>query len=283
MLTEDQITAQNFKSFYNEIRPYLNGQVPTFANQFSRSDLYSTDEKIIGQWIDGKPLYKRTLLLNNPPSGAGSGYTAESSVDTLNVEKIVNVETTFISNANQTYAIPVLRKNLADDYSLYMFSYTYNNNRLGIYFTFAGNKMISDAAYGIKYSYATFYYTKTTDSAIKVGTGTDYSTDEQIIGTWIDGKPLYQKTVTGNTSSSAGWETHDLGIGANVIDKVVSLDGVLYSTSGWHVGMGSGEANNELKFEVKPSTDKWEVYTGNIASHNNVPCVLTIRYTKTTD
>lgn len=148
-LTNDQITAQNFKDFYGQIRPYLNGQVPTFANQFSRSDLYSTDEKIIGSFTDGKP--------------------------------------------------------------------------------------------------------------------------------------LYQKTVTGNTSSSAGWETHDLGIGANVIDKVVSLDGVLYSTSGWHVGMGSGEANNELKFEVKPSTDKWEVYTGNIASHNNVPCVLTIRYTKTTD
>lgn len=113
-----------------------------------------------------KPVYKRTLLLNNPPSGAGSGYTAESSVDTLNVEKIVKVETTFINNSDQTYAIPILRRNLADDYSLYMFSYTYNNNRLGIYFTFAGNKIISDASYGIKYSYATFYYTKTTDTPV---------------------------------------------------------------------------------------------------------------------
>lgn len=29
-----------------------------------------------------------------------------------------------------------------------------------------------------------------------VQTGNDYSTDEQIIGTWIDGKKLFQKTVS---------------------------------------------------------------------------------------
>ena len=28
------------------------------------------------------------------------------------------------------------------------------------------------------------------------GGGTNYSTDEQIVGTWIDGKPIYQKTIT---------------------------------------------------------------------------------------
>jgi hypothetical protein len=35
----------------------------------------------------------------------------------------------------------------------------------------------------------------------------NYSTEEQVIGKWIDGKPLYRKTITGNmpkTKNSAG-------------------------------------------------------------------------------
>ena len=59
-LTNDQITAKNFQEFYAQIRPYLNGQVPPVFNKFSKSDLYSTDEKMIGRWIDGKPLYQKT-------------------------------------------------------------------------------------------------------------------------------------------------------------------------------------------------------------------------------
>jgi hypothetical protein len=42
--------------------------------------------------------------------------------------------------------------------------------------------------------YFVIQYTKTTDSAISIGSDTDYSTDEKVIGTWIDGKPVYQKT-----------------------------------------------------------------------------------------
>ena len=30
--------------------------------------------------------------------------------------------------------------------------------------------------------------------------GHNYSTDEQVVGTWIDGRPVYQKTITINES-----------------------------------------------------------------------------------
>lgn len=36
-------------------------------------------------------------------------------------------------------------------------------------------------------------------------TGEVYSTEEQRIGTWIDGKPLYQKTFTGTVSSNGAF------------------------------------------------------------------------------
>ena len=48
----------------------------------------------------------------------------------------------------------------------------------------------------------TVRYTKTTDSAISIGTDTDYSTTEKIVGTWIDGKPLWQKVLTGTLDNS---------------------------------------------------------------------------------
>ena len=62
-LTNDQITAKNFKEFYEAIRPYLNGSFPTaIANKFDKANMYSTDEQIVGRWIDGKPLYQKTFV-----------------------------------------------------------------------------------------------------------------------------------------------------------------------------------------------------------------------------
>ena len=51
-----------------------------------------------------------------------------------------------------------------------------------------------------------------------------YSTEEQLIGRWIDGKPLYRAVIVDNGPFSAGGNEHrPLGI-AN-IDRVVNLAG----------------------------------------------------------
>lgn len=61
-LTADQITAQNFKDFYNHIMPYLNGQ-PALN--------YSTDEQVVGTWVDGSTLYQKMVTTGGSvPSGA---------------------------------------------------------------------------------------------------------------------------------------------------------------------------------------------------------------------
>jgi len=59
-LDPEQITAKNFKEFYERILPYLNG---------AGGNDYSTDEKVIGSWIDGKPLYQKTFTGLNIPTG----------------------------------------------------------------------------------------------------------------------------------------------------------------------------------------------------------------------
>lgn len=49
------------------------------ANKFSKGDLYSTDEKMIGQWINGKPLYQRVI----PVTGTYSGLIYDQTIATI--------------------------------------------------------------------------------------------------------------------------------------------------------------------------------------------------------
>lgn len=99
--------------------------------------------------------------------------------------------------------------------------------------------------------------------------GHTYSTSEQVVGTWIDGKSLYEKTYSGlNITCTSGTYTHS-NIVESDFNKIIS---VVSATDGYNqtpclsVGLFSG---NELALYVVSPT-----------------CVLTsftLRYTKTTD
>jgi len=57
----------------------------------------------------------------------------------------------------------------------------------------------------------------------------EYSTEEQVIGTWIDGKPLYRKVVTGTTKNVVSGEI-DTKIGITNVDTVISYSA---NVDGW--------------------------------------------------
>lgn len=273
-LTNDQITAQNFKDFYGQIRPYLNGQVPTFANQFSRSDLYSTDEKIIGQWIDGKPLYQKTLYVNLQDTSDGPHTVSDlttSCIDTfINCLGYINHSGEVMTNNNFFYS-SAWTSSFFTRYDLTSKSLIITTKNFG------GNTLVG---------YVTIQYTKTTDSAIKVGTGTDYSTDEQIIGTWIDGKPLYQKTFSGTVSSannisyvSIGASVDTFADGRGVLNNSVPLIGVTNESVSAGVSIfvnTNSAASNKNTFGIYSKPESQSAWVGK-------PYYLTLCYTKTTD
>ena len=62
---ERVVTKQDLADFYQCILPYLGGMPDILANKFSKGDMYSTDGKMIGQWIDGKPLYSKTKTMSS--------------------------------------------------------------------------------------------------------------------------------------------------------------------------------------------------------------------------
>lgn len=137
--------------------------------------IYSDTEREIGVWRDGKPLYEKCIVLNNGTDieVSNSGWT-NTGVTFAGVQTVLGC---FGVGSNGAYQ--------GD-----MFAYT-NNDILMLQTPRNSNEWVAIVA---------IRYIKTADQA---GSGTwtpqgvpthHYSTDEQIVGTWVDGSTLYEKT-----------------------------------------------------------------------------------------
>lgn len=180
---KDVVTEERLSEFYQGIYPYLGGMPEILANKFSRSDIYSTTEKMIGQWTDGKPLYQKSFSVSKSVSSDATvtlfTHTGCDYVDIAKSEFIRSSDSTVYTLPNATCVLKIK----------------------------SNGEVQANAASGATYNgiwKITLQYTKTTDSAISIGVDTDYSTTEKIVGTWIDGKYLYQKVVTTNTAVPSG-------------------------------------------------------------------------------
>lgn len=114
------------------------------------------------------------------------------------------------------------------------------------------------------------------------GAVTNYSTEEQRIGTWIDGKLLYQKSYSGTLAGTV-MSTIDSSLG-KIIDWIV--DG---STT---VNLPIGSSNYLIpngfyattQYISKPfKTDENKIVIKASDEYNSLPYTATIQYTKTTD
>ena len=102
----------------------------------------------------------------------------------------------------------------------------------------------------------------------------DYSTEEQVIGKWIDGKPLYRKIVSGNVPQSDQYPTVATGI--TNLDKVVSISVVL--AYGDNRQYFSSERYNNY-YLSKENDNKITIVAPDVEGD----ATFTIYYTKTTD
>ena len=125
--------------------------------------------------------------------------------------------------------------------------------------------------------------------------GDVYSTDEKVVGTWIDGKPLYQKTVIDSFSNTLNSQKVVSNIIQNVnevieIISVAQYIGTDQSSNPCHYSqplpMTSMAMDNITKVwtEIVDSTHNCNLILYNGApAVKNKPAVVTIKYTKTTD
>lgn len=127
------------------------------------------------------------------------------------------------------------------------------------------------------------------DSLMLSKTSADYSTSEKKVGTWIDGKPLYQKTLVSNTATN-GSTMLTVGTIQNV-DTLFIVNGFYINQNSEFAAPGSvfmltntGRDTYTVSYTsyvtFNPSGSLLVYYGSTTASSKTV---VTVQYTKTTD
>ena len=116
----------------------------------------------------------------------------------------------------------------------------------------------------------------------------NYSTTEKVVGTWIDGKPIYRKVYYSTYPTPIS--NVNINIGFNNWDEVITLKGLSFSTSDHSVFPIPGIRYYQgtltgLQLSVVDRNSDWKpntfyVYTENFAIDK---CIIIFEYTKTTD
>lgn len=200
-------------------------EIPQRGNVIYLPTIYSQEEREVGVWTDGKPLYQKTLTCTfggNDP--AAYDFTITNDIQLKRMFGGVH------NNGADFIHIGYGSGN--DKVQAYQYSTTQ--------FRFQ-NTYYSSRPNGI----ITIQYTKTTDTA---GSGSwtpsgapavHYSTDEQVVGTWIDGSTLYEKTFEFTPATDTDNHVLDSTLTKSAISPKFITKGV-YSLGGDYAGDSFG-------------------------------------------
>lgn len=278
------VTEERLSEFYGEILPYLGGMPEVLANKFSKGDLYSTDEKIIGCWTDGKPLYQKTYNYASSiviPADNTSVKVKIADTTSLNISDLISIKGSALSSGgNQLRPIPDVAP-VGNEGNYWMLSSCYVDDLdKGLYIASRRTNNTSVTLTNVK---LTIQYTKTTDAAnsFKYGNETDYSTEEKIVGTWIDGKPIYQKVI----NCGALPNTSQKNISTGISNPKMLIDAWGCCTN------DTSTAQLIIPRILKDNQDVMVSYAPNLSevriktesNRSTLNCYFFLRYTKTTD
>lgn len=218
--------------------------------------LYGTEEKVIGKWINGKPLYQKVIPFTTTLQNNVWIETPELIDDK---ERIIQ---TFVI-ANLLY-MPIMG-NVDRDGSNYVRIWSMRSTICDI-------------------THVVIQYTKTTDEENSFNIGmveninleqnidfsNIYSIDERIVGSWVNGKPIYQKVI--NLSETIVLQSY---VWTNVfmienMEKIIDIECII----------GTVLNDGRLRWNCLNN------YICGAAEEDNftIPkCTIIVRYIKTTD
>ena len=306
-LTNDEITANNFKDFYRKILPYLvrgnNGysETPIGAMQMFDDDAAPSGWLIADGTVynisDYPFLAKHIERVHGSKNYYGGDGTTTFAVPNWQGEFFRASGTN--SHANQGSGGEVGEHQDATGI-INTIEHTnnvrYKNNDSTDGTVTLGYDDRSAASYN-----ATYFTIRPTNTSLlccikAVPAGINYSTEEQEIGTWIDGKPLYQKTfnITIDTTITAefyrGTVNHGISDIKEICDlRVVALNGTFedelyqgYYTSGIVTGNTTGSRNVSTGLGAWGNKTVLQILT-NDSNFAGKSAYVTLQYTKTTD
>lgn len=233
-----------------------------FENKLiNRSDIYSEEERMIGRWTDGKPLYQKTYDLGSATAFPNNTWTTIVSNVTIPFDKVIKCEGVQADPAAVSFDI----------------WFDGSSNALKVRSLRDGNESVR---------YFTIQYTKTTDTPdsgvipedpMFISDPMIYSEEEQVVGSWTDGKPLYQKTFLGKMHQRPSDWIEFGSVGCSVDKWCYQEAGITYNDV---------SLLNEPYISVRcdPGSDKVYYYCSQMGNVDKlVDGFITVQYTKTTD
>ena len=243
--------------------------------------IYSTTERKIGVWTDNKPLYQKTLVYTNQALSYGD---TDLSLGISNMETVADSRAYITNSAHTTYR--PLNTWTAGSASQVFYLIEPSTGTLRVH---------AEGSWPSPNIYITLQYTKTTDVAGSGSYTTEgvpahhYSANETVVGTWTNGKTLYEKTVHINAlpDSTQIGQYIDYPHGIADIDTICGFEGVLHFPNGNALGpvrVGFSVPagfNYQITIDSYCTTSAVRIVVG--ADRSTVSADYTIRYTKTTD
>lgn len=209
----------------------VNGQLVKSAGLYKASvpiqsgDIYSLEERQVGVWTDGKPLYQKTFVTERTNIAGNASIDISTDISPLSIDLIVAYK------ERLSYSVTTGGTTLSGEYySDDLARLRKNDNAYAIQLT------IGSATQNTLKITWTIQYTKTTDvpgSGVYVPSGDKaehYSTNEEVIGTWIDGSTLYRRVFDLGTDLQIGQNSFtDTTIDASNMKTLVRANAI-YST-----------------------------------------------------
>lgn len=263
---ETLVTKGDLKTLYTDkILPYLGGNM---MMQTGISDYYSTDEKVVGIWTDGKPLYQKTFISTMVTNGGN--ITQIDPTETFEYKDIKSV---------LCYDAKTIQESTC-------FHSTNNYWTIWIENHYAKGKA-ADASYGGKPVYITIKYTKTTDTANSAATTPGcydlnrpdlWPTNKEI----FFGNGLYGYRKIGTTDVTLNNEIdNDFGV---IATKIISCGGWQYVAPSWSKSITTNWDTSFNTLVFIKSSDSHLIYAtraleGQITG-TNLPYDIWVTYTK---
>lgn len=161
-MAKNESNAYLYEGFISEVKGSLNTgvseevieeSVNSYMNEnpVTSEIVYSTEERVIGRWVDNKPLYQKTIQLTNKPS---ANTNTPVDVSDLSVDMMIKIEGVLLTSYDNNIL------HFAPDYTDkgdYILRTYYSTDQQSIMLYFPATSA------GFKWCYITVQYTKTTD------------------------------------------------------------------------------------------------------------------------
>lgn len=282
------ITLKQLTDSLETVKTYVDNKAPSGGGSgagdvYYAYEGYSEEEQVIGEYF-GKPLYRKTLVYNDTIPASSTAFSIGS---VSNIDICVSLSGCAQHNHGTVFTIPCGHP-LGNQYDVIP---VISDGAVGI--TTGSSRILTYTKVDVEYTKTTdaddsFTPSMITDNKTIISAAPyfeDYSTEEKCIGRYVDGRPIYKKTIIDKMPSvTTNGEEGINTISIADIKDCVECAAFIQRSETRQIPMYFYKNDNGKDCYQYIATDSNGVEIHNSRTlYNDVPVILHIKYTKTTD